>query len=154
MARLARAAAGDAAVRGAGRDRRHHRSCIPRQGPRLPARGGSSAGRRGVGSAEARRPLRAIFVARGARIPLLRRPACHRLESPDVPAGVVTGDRASLRLRLFAMILAAALIPLAPLCIVVILQVRDAMYARSVAEARARLREIRSACLLPGCPEL
>ena len=46
----------------------------------------------------------------------------------------MTGDRASLRLRLFAMILAAALVPLAPLCIVVILQVRDAMYARSVAE--------------------
>ena len=66
----------------------------------------------------------------------------------------MTGERASLRLRLFAMIVAAALVPLAPLCIVLILQVRDAMYARSVADARARLREIRSACVLPGCPEL
>jgi len=66
----------------------------------------------------------------------------------------VTGDRASLRLRLFAMILAAALVPLAPLCIVVILQVRDAMYARSVADARERLAQIRSACVATGCAEV
>ena len=63
----------------------------------------------------------------------------------------MTSDRASLRLRLFAMILAAALVPLAPLCIIVILQVRDAMYARSVADARGRLAQIRSACVVTGC---
>lgn len=51
----------------------------------------------------------------------------------------MTADRESLRLRLFAIVLAAALVPMAPLAIAVLLQVRDALYARRVADARARL---------------
>jgi C4-dicarboxylate-specific signal transduction histidine kinase len=45
----------------------------------------------------------------------------------------------SLRVRLLAIVLAAALVPIAPLAIVLLLQVRDALYARRVADARARL---------------
>jgi signal transduction histidine kinase len=46
---------------------------------------------------------------------------------------------AGLRLRLFAIVLAAALLAIAPLAIVLLLQVRDALYARRVADVRARL---------------
>src|SRR5207237_8226337 len=46
---------------------------------------------------------------------------------------------AGLRLRLFAIVLAAALVAIAPLAIALLLQVRDALYARRVADARARL---------------
>ncbi len=45
----------------------------------------------------------------------------------------------SLRVRLLAIVLAAALVPIAPLAIVLLLQVRDAIYARRVADARARI---------------
>ena len=46
---------------------------------------------------------------------------------------------AGLRLRLFAIVLAAALLAIAPLAIALLLQVRDALYARRVADARARM---------------
>jgi len=52
----------------------------------------------------------------------------------------MTKERGSLRLRLFAIVLAAALVPMAPLSIALLLQVRDALYARRVADARARLQ--------------
>jgi C4-dicarboxylate-specific signal transduction histidine kinase len=45
----------------------------------------------------------------------------------------------SLRVRLLAIVLAAALVPIAPLAIALLLQVRDALYARRVADARARI---------------
>ncbi|HUJ28292.1 MAG TPA: ATP-binding protein [Myxococcales bacterium] len=45
----------------------------------------------------------------------------------------------SLRFRLLAIVVAAALAPMAPLAIALLLQVRDAVYARSVADGRARL---------------
>jgi C4-dicarboxylate-specific signal transduction histidine kinase len=45
----------------------------------------------------------------------------------------------SLRVRLLAIVLAAALVSIAPLAIVLLLQVRDALYARRAADARARL---------------
>ena len=48
--------------------------------------------------------------------------------------------RASLRLRLFGGVLGAALLVSAPLAIVLLLEVRDALYARHVAAARDRLR--------------
>jgi two-component system, NtrC family, sensor kinase len=61
-------------------------------------------------------------------------------------------ERGSLRLRLFAIVLAAALVPMAPLAIALLLQVRDALYARRFADARDRLRAaaqtVRDAC--PG----
>ena len=44
-----------------------------------------------------------------------------------------------LRLRLLATVLAAALAVLAPMTITLLLQVRDSIYARKVADARARL---------------
>ncbi|TMA28775.1 MAG: two-component sensor histidine kinase [Deltaproteobacteria bacterium] len=44
-----------------------------------------------------------------------------------------------LRLRLLAIVLGAGLVPIAPLAIVLLLQVRDALYARRVADARARI---------------
>ena len=48
--------------------------------------------------------------------------------------------RASLRLRLFSGVLGASLLVSAPLSIVLLLEVRDALYARHVAAARDRLR--------------
>jgi two-component system NtrC family sensor kinase len=45
----------------------------------------------------------------------------------------------SLRLRLLAIVLAAALAPIAPLAIALLLQVRDAVYARRMADARAQM---------------
>jgi two-component system, NtrC family, sensor kinase len=65
----------------------------------------------------------------------------------------VTGDRASLRLRLLAIVVAAALVPIAPLTIVLLIQVRDALYARAVADARARLADVRVRCAGSSCPE-
>jgi len=65
----------------------------------------------------------------------------------------VTGERASLRLRLFAIVVAAALIPIAPLTIVLLLQVRDAIYGRAAADARARLADVRQRCAGAICPE-
>ena len=63
------------------------------------------------------------------------------------------GERASLRLRLLAIVLAAALVPIAPLSIVLLLQVRDGIYARAVADARARLADLRDRCGAGACPE-
>ena len=48
--------------------------------------------------------------------------------------------RASLRLRLFSGVLGAALLVSAPLAIVLLLEVRDAIYDRHLAAARDRLR--------------
>lgn len=62
-------------------------------------------------------------------------------------------ERASLRLRLFVMLLAAALAPLAPLSIVVLLQVRDALYGRTVADARQRLSTLRDRCGSGRCSD-
>jgi signal transduction histidine kinase len=59
---------------------------------------------------------------------------------------------AGLRLRLLAIVLAAALVPIAPLAIIVLLQVRDALYARRVADARARLSAA-SAAARESCGE-
>ena len=58
----------------------------------------------------------------------------------------MTGERASLRLRLFAIALAAALVPMAPLSIVLLLQVRDGIYGRAIADARARLTDVLQRC--------
>ncbi|HEX4386943.1 MAG TPA: ATP-binding protein [Myxococcales bacterium] len=59
-------------------------------------------------------------------------------------------ERGSLRLRLFAIVLAAALVPMAPLAIALLLQVRDALYSRRLADARDRLRAaaetVRASC--------
>jgi len=66
----------------------------------------------------------------------------------------VTGERASLRLRLFASVLAAALIPLAPVAIVLLLQIRDAIYERAIAGSRARLVDARDRCTAQDCPEV
>ena len=63
----------------------------------------------------------------------------------------------SLRLRLFAIVIAAALLAVAPLAIVLLLQVRDGVYARTVADARARLQvaaATAASCSTPGCAEL
>ena len=63
---------------------------------------------------------------------------------------------AGLRLRLFAIVLAAALVAIAPLAIALLLQVRDALYARRVADARTRLAAaVRAAddCAEPQCVE-
>jgi len=65
----------------------------------------------------------------------------------------VTGERASLRLRLLAIVLAATLLPIAPLSIVLLLQVRDGIYGRAIADARARLVEVRDRCAAGACPE-
>ncbi len=65
----------------------------------------------------------------------------------------MTGDRASLRLRLLAIVVAAALVPIAPLTIVLFIQVRDALYARAVADARARLADVARRCDGSSCPE-
>jgi signal transduction histidine kinase len=65
----------------------------------------------------------------------------------------VTGERASLRLRLFAIALAAALIPIAPLSIVLLLQVRDGIYGRAFADARARLTDVLQRCSGGRCPD-
>jgi len=65
----------------------------------------------------------------------------------------VTGDRSSLRLRLLAIVVAAALVPIAPLTIVLLIQVRDALYARAVADARARLADVARRCDGSSCPE-
>jgi signal transduction histidine kinase len=64
----------------------------------------------------------------------------------------VTGERASLRLRLLAIVVAAALIPLAPLSIVLLLQIRDGIYGRAIAGARARLADVRDRCTAQSCP--
>jgi signal transduction histidine kinase len=63
------------------------------------------------------------------------------------------GERASLRVRLLAIVLAAALIPIAPLSIVLLIQVRDGIYARYVADGRARLADVRDRCSGATCPE-
>jgi two-component system NtrC family sensor kinase len=65
----------------------------------------------------------------------------------------VTGERASLRLRLLAIVVAAALVPIAPLAIVLVIQVRDALYARVVGDGRARLQALREACGERSCAE-
>jgi len=65
----------------------------------------------------------------------------------------VTGERASLRLRLFAIALAAALVPMAPLSIVLLLQVRDGIYGRAIADARARLTDVLQRCSGRNCPD-
>ncbi|MCA1827095.1 MAG: two-component sensor histidine kinase [Myxococcales bacterium] len=52
----------------------------------------------------------------------------------------------SLRLRLFAIVLAATLVPIAPLAIALLLQVRDAIYARRIADARLRLDAAIASC--------
>ena len=65
----------------------------------------------------------------------------------------MTGERASLRLRLLAIVVGAALVPIVPLTIVLLLQVRDAVYARAVADARARLADVRQRCSETACPE-
>lgn len=57
-----------------------------------------------------------------------------------------------LRLRLFAIILGAGLVAAAPLAIVVLLQVRDALYGRRVADGRERLRAAQAA-IFQQCPE-
>jgi signal transduction histidine kinase len=66
----------------------------------------------------------------------------------------VTGERASLRVRLFAIVLAAALVPIAPLSIVLLLQVRDGIYGRAVADARARLADVLQRCSAGSCPDV
>src|SRR5207237_10411048 len=88
------------------------------------------------GPAPARRPLRPPSRPRRPRAPPRRQPPCRRLGLPPPPALRMT---TSLRLRLLAIVLAAALVPIAPLAIVLLLQVRDALYARRVADARARI---------------
>ena len=65
----------------------------------------------------------------------------------------MTGERASLRLRLFAIALAAALVPMAPLSIVLLLQVRDGIYGRAIADARARLTDVLQRCSGGNCPD-
>jgi two-component system NtrC family sensor kinase len=64
----------------------------------------------------------------------------------------MSGERGSLRLRLFAIVLAAALAPMAPLAIALLLQVRDALYARRFTDARERLR-VAAEAVRAGCPE-
>ena len=60
---------------------------------------------------------------------------------------------AGLRLRLLATVLAAGLLVTAPLAIAVLLQVRDALYARRIADARERLHVAvsiaQSRCAIP-----
>lgn len=65
----------------------------------------------------------------------------------------MTGERAGLRVRLFAIVLAATLLPIAPVTILMLLQVRDAIYGRAIADARARLSDARSRCTGGTCPE-
>ena len=65
----------------------------------------------------------------------------------------MTGERASLRLRLLAIVVAAAMVPIAPLTIVLLLQIRDALYARGVADARARLADVVQRCSGGACPD-
>ena len=65
----------------------------------------------------------------------------------------MTGERASLRLRLLAIVVAAAMVPIAPLTIVLLLQVRDALYARGIADARARLADVLQRCSGGTCPD-
>lgn len=57
----------------------------------------------------------------------------------------------SLRLRLLAIVLAAALLPIAPLAIALLLQVRDAVYARQLADARAKVSAL--AATARACPD-
>ena len=66
----------------------------------------------------------------------------------------MTGERASLRVRLFAIALAAALIPGAPLSILLLLQVRDAIYGRAFADARGRLTDVVQRCPEGRCPDI
>ena len=65
----------------------------------------------------------------------------------------MTGERASLRLRLLAIVVAAALVPIAPLTIVLLLQIRDALYARGIGDARARLADVVQRCSGGTCPD-
>jgi|GEM_PF-1049403 len=51
----------------------------------------------------------------------------------------MTERRAGLRLRLLATVLAAGLLAMAPLAIVLLLQVRDSLYSRRIADAREEL---------------
>lgn len=66
--------------------------------------------------------------------------------------------RGGLRVRLLAIILGAALFAIAPLAIAVLLQVRDALYSRRVADARERLSAavvgLRSGCAASAQREL
>jgi two-component system NtrC family sensor kinase len=75
------------------------------------------------------------------------------MELRPLPAALVNGERASLRLRLLAIVLAAALIPLAPFSIVLLLQIRDGIYGRAIAGARARLADLSDRCTAQACPE-
>jgi signal transduction histidine kinase len=62
----------------------------------------------------------------------------------------------SLRLRLLAIVVAAALLPMAPLAIALLIQVRDAVYSRRMADAHARIAAALSAaraCGDPACLE-
>jgi two-component system, NtrC family, sensor kinase len=54
----------------------------------------------------------------------------------------VSAERAGLRLRLVWIILSASFATLAPLAIALLLQVKDALYARRVADARVRLEAV------------
>jgi hypothetical protein len=63
-------------------------------------------------------------------------------------------ERRSLRLRLLAIVVAATLVPLAPLAIVLLLQARNALYGRAFADARARLADVRRQCAGERCPEI
>ncbi len=65
----------------------------------------------------------------------------------------MTGGHASLRLRLLAIVLAAALVPIAPLSIVLLLQVRDGIYGRALADARTRRAEVSARSAGASCPE-
>ncbi len=65
----------------------------------------------------------------------------------------MTSERASLRLRLLAIVVAAAMVPIAPLTIVLLLQIRDALYARGIADARARLADVVQRCSGGTCPD-
>src|SRR5205823_2114952 len=56
-------------------------------------------------------------------------------------------------LRLFAIALAAALVPMAPLSIVLLLQVRDGIYGRAIADARARLTDALQRRSGRNCPD-
>src|SRR6266436_2254043 len=52
-----------------------------------------------------------------------------------------------------AIVVAAAMVPIAPLTIVLLLQIRDALYARGIADARARLADVVQRCSGGTCPD-
>src|SRR5581483_1154174 len=154
LARLARPASGGAPLGGPGRGGREPLARgAARSGRRAPGGAGAGLTRRRLGAAETCGAVRPVPRPGRARIPVLRRAPGVRLERADVPAALVTGERASLRLRLLAIVLAATLLPIAPLSIVLLLQVRDGIYGRAIADARARLVEVRDRCAAGVCPE-